>query len=115
MQLVIPNLVVSYVLLVTQLSNSALGQSNFFSGSSDYDYADFSGFRAVASPAILPVQRPRDSSLARQFQAVPQGQVPIEDGSRRQQAGRGEAVPQEVRQREEPKVVNILKQINEYV
>ena len=64
---------------------------------------------------MRPVQRQRDPSLPRQFQATTRGELPPSDGSRRHQVGRGEAVPQDVVQREEPKVVQILKQINEYV
>ena len=102
------------VLLVTQLSYSVYGQGNFQFD----DYSDFVGFRAVASPAVLPtspVQRQRDPSLARQFQGTTPGELPQVDGSSRHQVGRGEAVPQDVVQREKPRVVQILKQINEYV
>ena len=95
------------MLLVTQLSYSAYGQGISFPDPSDYDYTDFAGFRAVASPAVLPAR------LGRQFQATTRGALPPVDDSRRHQVGRGEAVPQDVVQREEPKVVNILKQINE--
>ena len=91
----------------------------------DYDYGDFANFREVAAPVAAlpprqPVQRQREPA-PQQFQAAPRGQIPPrrEDPRRggasgtRGQVGRGEAVPQDVRQREEPKPIKILKQINE--
>ena len=112
----------SAILLVTIHSCLVSGQRDSFG---DYDYSDFSNFRAVASPAApLPpraVQRQRDPQPSQQFQAAPRGELPprresprdFRGDSRRQQVGRGEAVPQDVEQREEPKPIAILKQINE--
>ena len=102
-------------MFVTLLSYSVTGQQ--FVDPADYDYSDFSNFRAVASPAALP---PRDresrqrAPAQQQFQASPRGELPRRDDSRRGgNPGRGEAVPQDVRQRVAPKTVAILKQINE--
>jgi len=113
-----PTWVVLYaVLFVTLLSYSVTGQQ--FVDPADYDYSDFSNFRAVASPAALP---PRDvqrqarqrAPAQQQFQASTRGELPRRDDSRRGgNPGRGEAVPQDVQQRVAPKTVAILKQINE--
>jgi hypothetical protein len=91
----------------------------------DYDYSDFSNFRAVASPAALPPraqprqqinpqQRQREQPIRQQIQPNTRNELPPRrDDGRRQQVGRGEAVPQDIEQREEPRQVAILKQINE--
>ena len=122
LQFLRPSLVLQYVALVVfMLSCSAIGQQQSFG---DYDYSDFANFQAVASPAAAlpprPVQRQRNPA-PQQFQAAPRGQIPPRREEPRQsgssgtrgQVGRGEAVPQDVRQREEPKPIKILKQINE--
>ena len=99
---------------VTIFACSVSGQRTSFP---DYDYSDFSNFRAVASPAALPpraVQRQRDQPIRQQIQPNTRSELsPRQDDGRRQQVGRGEAVPQEIEQREQPKPVAILKQINE--
>ena len=118
-----PTLVLQYAAVaVIILSCSASGQRDSFG---DYDYGDFANFREVQPqaaplPPRQPVQRQREPA-PQQFQAAPRGQIPPrrEDPRRggatgtRGQVGRGEAVPQDVRQREEPKPIAILKQINE--
>ena len=125
MQFLRPTLVLQYAALAAIiLSCSINGQRDSFG---DYDYGDFANFREVAAPAAplpprQPVQRQREPA-PQQFQAAPRGQLPPrrEEPRRsgvtgtRGQVGRGEAVPQDVIQREEPKPIAILKQINEYV
>ena len=101
--------------MVVQLSQPTDGQRNFFP---DYDLSSFNAFSsAAASPPDSspgrPVQRQRGQSRPLQSQSSRAGEFIPPEASRRQQVGRGEEVPREIVQQEQPKVVAILKQINE--
>ena len=103
------------LLIVVQLSQLTYGQGNFFP---DYDYASAADFNsAIANPpASVPnriLQRQRDRSRPPQFQASRGSELPPREASRRQQVGGAAAVTEEIVQREEPKTIAILTQINE--
>ena len=98
------------LLIVVHLSQPVFGQGNFFP---DYDYVSAADFNPAVSspPASSPdrvLQRQRDLSRPPQFQSSRGNEV-----TRRQQVGRVAVVPEETVQREEPKTIPILMQINE--
>ena len=114
LQLFRPSWAIVYaVLSIAILSHSITGQQF---DPADFDYSDFSNFRGVASPVALPplsVQRQR-GPVQQSLQPSTRGELPRRDDSRRSgNPGRGEAVPQDVDQRDAPKPVAILKQISE--
>ena len=119
-----PNTVIRYAFLFVAVISSAAvhGQGqNFGDFFQDFDYSDFGNFRraqAALPQQPRPVQQtrqPAQQNPLQQFQQQPVNtQQPIvnDAAARRQQPGRGEALPEEPK-REAPKTVAILKQIDE--